>query len=100
MALIKPKSKDITPFLKYVLISPLIQNQIKPQGAALKHLYLRDLRKYKIPIPPVDVQKTIVKQLDTISSKINKAKNIYLKELANLTELKKSILQKAFRGEL
>lgn len=71
VALIKPKSKGITPFLKYVLVSPLIQNQIKPQGAALKHLYLRDLRKYKIPIPPVDVQKIIVNQLDTISSNPN-----------------------------
>jgi len=100
VALIKPKSKEITPFLKYILISPLIQNQIKPQGAALKHLYLRDLRKYKIPIPPVDVQKSIVNQLDTMSSKINNAKNIYQQKINNLDELKRSTLQKAFECEL
>src|SRR3989344_1925488 len=46
VALIKPLSKEITSYLKYVLISPMIQNQIKPKGAALKHLYLKDLKNF------------------------------------------------------
>ena len=100
VALIKPKSKRITPFLKYVLLSPLIQNQINPQGTSLKHLYLRDLRKYKIPIPSVDVQESIVNQLDTLLYEINNAEILYQKKIDNLLELKKSILQKSFVGEL
>ena len=51
VALIKPISKKLTPYLKYAMISPIIQNQIKPKGTALKHLYLKDLREYSIPIP-------------------------------------------------
>ena len=100
VALIKPKSKQITPFLKYVLLSPLIQNQIKPQGAALKHLYLRDLRKFNIPIPPKAIQESIIKQLDELADVINKAGEIYQRKTNTIIELKKSILQKAFRGEL
>ena len=60
VALIKPIAKEYTPYLKYVLISPLIQNQIKPKGTALKHLYLKDLREFTILIPTLEEQKIIV----------------------------------------
>ena len=100
VALIKPLSKDITKYLKYVLISPIIQNQIKPKGAALKHLYLKDLRKYIIPMPPIKKQKQIVKKLDNLSTETKKLEQIYNQKLGDLEELKKSILQKAFNGEL
>ncbi len=100
VALIKPILKEHTPYLKYVLISPLIQNQIKPQGTALKHLYLRDLRKFVIPMPSLDEQKEIVYSLEILEENTKKLETHYQQKLNNLEELKKSILQKAFRGEL
>lgn len=100
VALIKPIDKSITPYLKYVLESPLIQNQIKPQGAALKHLYLKDLREYSIPIAPELEQHEIVEKLRTLSIEVMRLKSIYQQKLDALTELKQSILQKAFAGEL
>ncbi len=100
LALIKPIDKKITPYLKYVLISPLIQNQIKPQGTALKHLYLRDLRKFTIPIPSIEKQNVIVNTLNKINVETENLQTHYQQKLNNLEELKKSILQKAFRGEL
>lgn len=100
VALIKPISKTITPYLRYVLESPIIQNQIKPKGAALKHLYLKDLREFNIPIPPAKIQKDIVNKLSVLSKKTKDLEENYKQKIADLDELKKSLLTKAFAGEL
>jgi type I restriction enzyme S subunit len=54
-----------------------------------------------IPFPKSKTeQKAIVKKLNTLSTKTKKLESIYQKKLTNLEELKKTILQKAFKGEL
>jgi len=45
-------------------------------------------------------QKQIVKKLDALSAETKKLESIYQKKIDNLEELKKSILQQAFNGEL
>lgn len=45
-------------------------------------------------------QKSIVKKLDELSEKTKKLEEIYKQKLADLEELKKSMLKKAFSGEL
>ncbi len=100
VALIKPINKSISPYLKYVLESPYIQDQIKPQGAALKHLYLKDLREYLIPIAPESEQNNIVERLNALSEKVQHLEVIYQKKLISLNELKQSLLKKAFSGGL
>lgn len=54
----------------------------------------------KIEIPPIKEQKLIVKKLDALSVETKKLEEIYRQKLADLEELKKSILKKAFAGEL
>ena len=100
VALIKPIDKKMSPYLKYVLESPLIQNQINPQGAALKHLYLRDLREYVIPLATESERNLIVEKLSAFSIEVDRLEFIYQQKLTALAELKQSILQKAFAGEL
>jgi type I restriction enzyme S subunit len=58
------------------------------------------LNKILIPCPPLPEQKAIVKKLDALSAETKKLEAIYQQKLAALDELKKSVLQKAFRGEL
>jgi type I restriction enzyme S subunit len=45
-------------------------------------------------------QQTIVRQLDVLRAETQKLEALYQKKIADLEELKKSILQKAFAGEL
>jgi type I restriction enzyme S subunit len=45
-------------------------------------------------------QKLFVEKFDALSIESQKLQEIYLKKIADLEELKKSILQKAFAGEL
>ena len=46
------------------------------------------------------VQQTIVRQLDALRAETQKLEAVYQKKLDDLEELKKSVLQKAFAGEL
>ena len=54
----------------------------------------------RIPFPPLKEQQRIVAKLDAISEQTKKLEAVYVKKIADLDELKKSILQKAFKGEL
>ena len=55
---------------------------------------------YPVPIPTLDFQKDIVNQLDKLKVKTQSLESNYQQELNALDELKKSILQKAFEGQL
>lgn len=54
----------------------------------------------EIIIPPIKEQLKIVKNFDTLSIETKKLEAIYTQKIQDLEELKKSVLQKAFSGEL
>ncbi|MEZ4799166.1 MAG: hypothetical protein R2809_05160 [Flavobacteriales bacterium] len=53
-----------------------------------------------VAFPSLRTQQTIVRQLDALRSETQKLEAVYQKKIVDLEELKKSILQKAFAGEL
>ena len=55
---------------------------------------------FKINIPSYSKQQLIVQNLDALSTETKKLEEIDRQKLINLEELKKSVLQKAFNGEL
>ncbi len=69
-------------------------------GTAITRLTLAKLKNVIIPLPPISEQKSIVAKLDTLSAETKKLEAIYKQKLTNLEELKKSVLRKAFAGEL
>lgn len=89
-------------FVKYVLSSPYFINYAHREatGATIKNVSLKSMREFKVPLPPLKEQETIVRQLDALRAETQKLETIYQQKLLNLEELKKSILQKAFVGEL
>ncbi|QBL10965.1 restriction endonuclease subunit S [Rheinheimera sp. D18] len=70
------------------------------KGATISRLYNDDLRRIKISFPAPNIQKQLVKNISLLSEKIEIVQANYVKKLDSLDELKKSILQKAFTGEL
>ncbi len=86
----------------YLLLSNFVNKQIKAKtyGAALMQINIGDLRKVLTRFPPIHVQQTMVKKLDALEAETKKLQTVYQKKIADLEELKKSILQKAFAGEL
>jgi type I restriction enzyme S subunit len=69
-------------------------------GMAQPKLNQAMLNKIPIPIPSIEDQQAIVHQLDALRAETQKLEAVYQQKLADLEELKKSILQKAFAGEL
>jgi type I restriction enzyme S subunit len=69
-------------------------------GMAQPKLNQAMLNKIPIPYPSIEEQKMIVGKLSAISVETKKLENIYRQKINDLDELKKSILQKAFSGEL
>ena len=70
------------------------------EGANISNLNQKILGDFKVPLPPLPEQKRIVEELDTLSEKVRQLQEIYTKQIANCDELKQSLLQKAFEGEL
>jgi type I restriction enzyme S subunit len=70
-------------------------------GVNIKSLNQVSLASLKIPFPiSMSEQQSIIAKLDNLSSETKRLEAIYQQKLLNLEELKKSILQKAFNGEL
>ena len=58
------------------------------------------LRNFSVPKMTLTDQLSIVTKLNALSAESKKLEAIYQQKLNNLEELKKSMLQKAFNGEL
>lgn len=96
--------KRIVPhFINYVFSSKIIIDKIKHLKSGTTNvsaIYYKDLKNLIFPVPSFNEQKSIVKKLDALSEQTKKLGEIYKKKLEDLEELKKSVLQKAFAGEL
>jgi len=102
--IMQPDSKFINSnFLKFLLLSNIIQQRIKDKGtgATVQGIKASLLKKILISYPSeITIQKDIVLKLETLENETQRLEAIYHQKLAALKELKQSILQKAFTGEL
>jgi type I restriction enzyme S subunit len=89
-------------FLEYFLNTNISVAQLTGNisGATRPRVNLSDVRNIKLTLPKLQEQKDIVDELDNLAMKINKLEEILNRKINSLEELKKSILQKAFNGEL
>ncbi len=102
VGLIKKSEKTNQEYLAYYLKSEVAQKYVSDasNGGAQEFIGLTSLRKFPIPLPPLSEQKRIVKELDTLSEKTKALCAIYENQIADCEELKKSLLAKAFEGNL
>jgi len=69
-------------------------------GAVFSSITKRDIENIEISLPSLSRQQAIVSHLDALFSQAKRLEEIYKQKLVTLEELKKSILNKAFAGEL
>jgi len=89
-----------TNYLKYALISYVDQIKALSRGSAYNALTIEKLKEYIVNLPSLEIQKLIVTKLDKLKRETLYIESNYVQELKVLDELKNSILQKAFNGEL
>lgn len=87
-------------FVEYLLQSFKVRIQALGKGSAQANINMGTFENELFPFPPVSTQESIVEKLDALSAETKKLEAIYQQKINDLEELKKSILQKAFSGEL
>lgn len=92
--------KNIIPeFLYYCLLSNKEKLKNQASSAVLAILNKSRLSNFLIPLPPLSTQKLIVEKLDMIFAEIEKSKNLLEKNLQNVDEMNKSVLEKIFAND-
>ncbi|MEK7549897.1 MAG: restriction endonuclease subunit S [Patescibacteria group bacterium] len=97
------KIEELLPEYLYQALNSRYQEIRKLTGDAgndRRGLNMPIIRSIRISFPSVPDQKVIVKKLDALSAETKNLEAIYKQKLVDLEELKKSVLQKAFAGEL
>lgn len=88
-------------FILYAFKTKQVLDQIERlTGTTVNHLPLRAAKEIVLSIPNYDAQNVIVSKINEMETNIQHLVRIYEKKLLAVDELKKSILQKAFTGEL
>ena len=98
------KGKVLQDYLYYFLSQKSFRSQGKRRmGGAVGHKRLAKdfVENYLLSYPnSLAEQKRIVQKLDVLYQKMTELQEIYRKKVANVVELKKAVLRKAFTGEL
>ncbi|EAL4055831.1 type I restriction endonuclease [Campylobacter coli] len=92
--------KFLEKFLFYFLFflrDKIIKDSFGGAQPNINQTYIKNLQ---IPLPPIKEQEQIAKHLDFVFEKTKALKELYTKELKDYEELKQSLLNKAFKGEL
>ena len=89
-------------FAQYVLLSPDFVRYANHNsyGTNMPRLGTRAGRQAPFPLPPLEEQKEIVRVLDDMLDREQRTKDLAIKTLERIELMKKSILARAFRGEL
>ena len=99
IALIRPNQKMLfSKYLYYWILSDYakVQAEDTATGAAQRTVSLNSLRKFRISIPPLAVQKRIVERLDALSENIRKYEEIQRQIISECDALKQALLRKVF----
>ena len=87
-------------FLEYLLQFYKSKLQAQGKGSAQKNINLTTFEFQKFSFPSVNEQKSIATRLDALSAEVEKLESIYKQKITLLGELKESVLEKAFTGDL
>lgn len=89
-------------FLCAVLNSSLVLGEVRhfTGGAAAPHLNIGDIRQFPIPVPPLDEQQEMVDLIRDQRAQRRQLLHTGSEKRQRLDDLRQSLLQKAFAGEL
>ena len=89
-------------YLCHFLKSNLVRREMIDggNGSNIRSLNQGTLSRLEIPVPPTSEQVQIVSQLEDVDGETKHLESIYQQKLTALDELKKSLLHRAFTGDL
>lgn len=106
VALCKLANKDtsilLDDYLYYIIPTDCVRGELLKQSerSLIPSMSVKHLDQIRIPLPPISEQERIIGQVISLNSHTLRLEELYQQKLDALSELKQSILQKAFSGEL
>ena len=103
LALLRAKEQLLPQFLLYFVNSPIAKNQFNKRlkGIGVPNLHLQEIREVEINFPNSLVQqKELINKIESFLDLTTNQKIRYELKLKEIIQLKQSILQRAFNGEL
>ena len=102
VALFKNPKNNNSYFLRYYLMSDMVLNKMSrdAKGATQKFVSLGYLRQFPISLPNANQQSFLVKSIEGFENHAEKIQFTYKEKLQLLAQLKQSLLQQAFNGQL
>ncbi|MDZ7753420.1 MAG: restriction endonuclease subunit S [Gammaproteobacteria bacterium] len=99
---IRPVGATAPTFLAHLLRSVGYRKELErlSSGATMLNLSNKALSNLRVSMPGIREQKNAVEQVSDLSAQCQAVESIYQQKLTALAELKQSLLQKAFSGEL
>jgi type I restriction enzyme, S subunit len=100
---IKSKESLLNKFIRYYFMSPIFQSEIitaAQDGSTRAYVGITRQANLKFRYPSLSEQHSIVEILDQLLPETQHLETLYQRKIACLDELKKSLLQQAFTGNL
>ena len=102
MMLMRTSKYALSSYVLYLLNSPIIINHVNSLigGSASPHINVGDIKRFPVPLPPLEEQREIVRQIGQLFALADELEAHYMKAKERINRLPQSVLAKAFRGEL
>jgi len=104
MGLMRVNRHRVDPrFLVYQYVSPPFRQFLESRtihGATVDRVAIREFPSFPVWVPPIAEQEHIVGECDVLRGETRCIESIYQRKLTALDELKRSLLQQAFNGQM
>lgn len=102
LLLIRSREAFNPKFLFFLLKGPELQNLAKQRisGSATPHLFQKDIKEFKLDIPPLEEQDEIVNRIEKLFKLASNIEAHFKNAKIHIDNLHYSVFQKAFQGEL
>ena len=102
LVIVRP-SKEVNPHFLAAFFNSAFGKLLvlgKIVGAAQKHFNITAAKEVMLHVPPMPEQRAIIRMVDSLREETQRLESLYQRKLAALDELKKSLLHRAFSGQL
>lgn len=99
---IKPSNRCDASYLVRLLRSESCKSRLEEiaGGAVMPNLSNTALGNFPILLPPIDMQKAVLEEIDSLHEETQRLEALYQRKLEALDELKQSLLHQVFSGQL
>ena len=89
-------------FLFHLIPSIYVKGELlkRSERSLIPSMSIEHLREIKVPLPPIQEQRNIIETINRLSEETQRLESLYQRKLDALEELKRSLLNKAFSGEM